>query len=149
MISPSLCRRKDGPCRAKTCLRAYADSEGPDQHAHPRTLIRAFAVSKHNLWILQDGSMESKCPDETFKQLQDDVHPHILRMLEALVRFSRPICTYYIFKQRNYNSRNTSASAVVMFFFCFFFFFFFLFSIYWSHQSNYFFNFFCLNHTDF
>ena len=28
----------------KTCVRAYADSEGPDQTAHPRSLIRAFAV---------------------------------------------------------------------------------------------------------
>ena len=26
------------------CLRAYADSEGPDQTAHPRSLIRAFTV---------------------------------------------------------------------------------------------------------
>ena len=27
-------------------VRAYADSEGPDQLAHPRSLIRAFAVRK-------------------------------------------------------------------------------------------------------
>ena len=31
---------------AKTSLQAYADSEGPDQPAHPRSLIRAFAVRK-------------------------------------------------------------------------------------------------------
>ena len=28
-----------GPRHAKTCLRAYADSKGPDQPAHPRSLI--------------------------------------------------------------------------------------------------------------
>ena len=33
-----------GPRHAKTCLRAYADSEGPDQTAHPRSMLRAFAV---------------------------------------------------------------------------------------------------------
>ena len=32
------------PCLAKTCPQAYADSEGPDQTAHPRILIRAFSV---------------------------------------------------------------------------------------------------------
>ena len=48
-IWPKLCwkRRKwpsYRPCHAKTCLRAYANSEGPDQTAHPRSLIRAFTV---------------------------------------------------------------------------------------------------------
>ena len=33
-----------GPHHAKMYLRAYADNEGPDQTAHPRSLIRAFAV---------------------------------------------------------------------------------------------------------
>ena len=33
-----------GPRRARTCLRVYADIEGPDQPAHPRSLIRAFHV---------------------------------------------------------------------------------------------------------
>ena len=28
----------------KTCLRAYADSEGSDQSAHPRSLVRVFTV---------------------------------------------------------------------------------------------------------
>ena len=37
---------------AKTCLRACADSEDPDQPAHPRSLIRAFDVRKQNNWIL-------------------------------------------------------------------------------------------------
>ena len=32
------------PCHTKTCLRAYAESEDPDQPAHPRSLIRAFIV---------------------------------------------------------------------------------------------------------
>ena len=39
------------PCHAKTCLRLYAESEGPDQPAHPRSLIRAFAVRKQKHWI--------------------------------------------------------------------------------------------------
>ena len=37
-----------GSSHGKTCLRAYADSEGPDQTAHPRSLIRAFAVRLKN-----------------------------------------------------------------------------------------------------
>ena len=33
------------PWQAKMCLQLYAvDSEGPDQPAHPRSLVRAFAV---------------------------------------------------------------------------------------------------------
>ena len=43
---------------------AYADSEGPDQTALKRSLIRAFAVCQ-NLWIDYNESMESKRPDET------------------------------------------------------------------------------------
>ena len=31
-----------GPCHAKTRLRVYADSKGPDQPAHARNLIRTF-----------------------------------------------------------------------------------------------------------
>ena len=71
---------------AKTCLRAYADSEGPDQPAHSHSLIRAFVVRKQNHWLLQNVSMESKCLDETV-YVQDDVNPHILRMLEATGSF--------------------------------------------------------------
>ena len=56
-----------GPRHAKTCLSAYADSEGPDQPAHPHILIRAFAVRKQNHWILKNISMENKCPDETLR----------------------------------------------------------------------------------
>ena len=33
-----------GPPHAKTCFGAYADSEAPDQPAHPGSLIRAFNV---------------------------------------------------------------------------------------------------------
>ena len=40
------------PRHAKMSLRAYANSEGPDQPAHPRSLIRAFATRKQNHWIL-------------------------------------------------------------------------------------------------
>ena len=50
-----------GPRHAKTCLRAYADSEGPDNPSHPHGLIRAFAVRCQN----QNVSMESKCPEDT------------------------------------------------------------------------------------
>ena len=38
-----------GPSHAKTCLRAYAESGGPDQPAHPRSLIRAFTVRLESL----------------------------------------------------------------------------------------------------
>ena len=53
--------------QAKTCILAYADSEGPDQTAHPRSLIWAFAVRKHNPWMLKNVSMETKYPDETLR----------------------------------------------------------------------------------
>ena len=35
---------QSGPHHGKTCLWAYMDREGPDQPAHMRRLIRAFAV---------------------------------------------------------------------------------------------------------
>ena len=34
-----------------TCLRPYADSEGPDQHAYP-SLIKTLAVRKQNHLVL-------------------------------------------------------------------------------------------------
>ena len=37
----------DGPRHVKTCLRVYADSEGPDQR-----LTRTFTVHKQNNWLL-------------------------------------------------------------------------------------------------
>ena len=33
-----------GPRYINKCLRAYADSEAPDQPAHPRSLIKTFTV---------------------------------------------------------------------------------------------------------
>ena len=51
----------------KMCLRADAESEGLDQSAHPRSLIRAFTVRKQNHWILYNVSMERKCLDETLR----------------------------------------------------------------------------------
>ena len=56
-----------GSRHAKTCLRACADSEGPDQTAHSRSLIWAFPVHKPNHWILQNLWMESKCLDDTLR----------------------------------------------------------------------------------
>ena len=40
------------PRHTETCLRAYSDSEGPDQTAHPRSLIWGFAVRRQNHLIL-------------------------------------------------------------------------------------------------
>ena len=40
------------PRQAKTCLRAYADSKGPNQPAHPHSLITAFTVRLQNRRIL-------------------------------------------------------------------------------------------------
>ena len=44
----------NGPRHAKTFLRAYAGSEGPDQPGHSRSLIRAFPIraiwSGHSMW---------------------------------------------------------------------------------------------------
>ena len=58
--------KSKGPCHAKMCHRAYADSECPDQTAHARSLIWA-AVHKQNHWILRHVSMESKCLNETLR----------------------------------------------------------------------------------
>ena len=44
-----------GTHHAKTDCRTYADSEGPDQPEHPRSLIRAFAVCKQNYLILKNA----------------------------------------------------------------------------------------------
>ena len=62
------------------------DTEGPDQPAHLRRLILAFAVRKQNHWILYDVKIENKYPDET-AHVQDDGNPHILRMLEDTFSF--------------------------------------------------------------
>ena len=44
----------------RNILRAYADREGPDQTAHPRSLIRALTVGIQNHYILQNFRVESK-----------------------------------------------------------------------------------------
>ena len=54
-----------GPRHVKACLRAYADSEGPDHPAHPHSLIRIFTVRQQNHWTLQNVWIESKSPDDT------------------------------------------------------------------------------------
>ena len=54
------------------------------------SLIRAFSVRKQNHCVLQNVSMESKGPDETV-HVQDDVNPHILRMLEGTFSKTRSI----------------------------------------------------------
>ena len=33
-----------GPGREKTCLRGVANNKGPDQPAHPRSLISTFVI---------------------------------------------------------------------------------------------------------
>ena len=53
------------PGHAKMYLRASVDSKGPDQPAHPHSLIRAFAVCSQDNGILINASVEAKCPYET------------------------------------------------------------------------------------
>ena len=55
------------PRHAQKGLRACADNRGPDQPAHPRSLIRALTASLQNHWILQNVWMESKDPDDTLR----------------------------------------------------------------------------------
>ena len=75
-----MCLLYYGPRHAKTCLWVYADSEGPDQPAHLRSLIRAFTVRKQNHWILQNGEHKSEW---CFAHVQYDLNPHILRIFEG------------------------------------------------------------------
>ena len=72
------------PC--ETCLRAYADREGPDQTSHPRSLIKAFAVHKEKHLILKNVSVESKCSDDISHE-QDNVNRHILRLFKGTFSF--------------------------------------------------------------
>ena len=46
--------RLNGSNHAEACLRAYADSKGPDQPAHSRSLIRAFTFRQKNRRKLQN-----------------------------------------------------------------------------------------------
>ena len=64
IITVSLISSLVNVSRAKTCLRVYADSKGPDQTAH---LIRAFAICEQNHLTLLDVSKESKCPNEALQ----------------------------------------------------------------------------------
>ena len=46
---------------------AYANSEGPDQPANLRSLIRAFTVRQQNDRSLPNVLMESEGPDDTLR----------------------------------------------------------------------------------
>ena len=70
--------------KRKCAFGARADSEGPDQTARKRSLIRAFAVRCQNHCILY------KDPDD-IAHAQDDVNPHILRILDGIFRLTRSI----------------------------------------------------------
>ena len=79
----------DEPSRAKTCLRAYADSEGPDQPAHPSSQIRSEQSDQgprcpltEALDITESMNNEQR-PGWYLAHAQDDLHPFILRMLKG------------------------------------------------------------------
>ena len=55
----------EGPHHAKTCLLAYADSEDPDQTAHPRSLISGPSLSANRIIGYKMYKMENKGPDDT------------------------------------------------------------------------------------
>ena len=55
-------------------LQLYADSEGPDQPAHPRSLIKEALDNVE--------SVESKRPDDTLRMRGVNLNLFILRMLE-------------------------------------------------------------------
>ena len=57
----------NGSRQANMCLQAIADSEGPDQTARMRSLIRAFTVCEQNHWLLQNVWMDSKGSDDTLR----------------------------------------------------------------------------------
>ena len=78
----------------KKCLRAYADSEGPDQPAHSRRLIWAFAVRLQNYSTLHNVSI----PGCDFEHVQDDVYPHILCMLEGTFSLDAGQLSYLLFR---------------------------------------------------
>ena len=67
---------------AKTCLRACADKEGPDQPAHSRSLIRTFSVrNRINRYYKICEWRERR--GLYFAHAQDDVDPGILRRFEG------------------------------------------------------------------
>ena len=72
--------QSSGPRHAKTCLRAYADSEGLD---HLRSLIRVFTARQQNHRILQECMNGEQSPGWYFAHSQDDLNPRILRIFEG------------------------------------------------------------------
>ena len=71
-----------GPRHAKKCLRAYADSEGPDKTARMRSLIRAFTVRQKSLDTTGCMNAEQR-PGWYFVHAQYDLNMHILRMFKV------------------------------------------------------------------
>ena len=77
----------DGPCHAKTCFRAYADSEGPDQSAHPRRLIRTFTARLWRHWVLKNITKYSEIDQTIYPRwlivictvciYREDTFPHV------------------------------------------------------------------------
>ena len=91
----------NGPRHAKTYLRAYAGSEGPDQPAHPRSLIWAFHCPLTWLNII----------DYRMYQFRENVRIRlcacagwigicILHMFECPFSLGRPRCMFAIFPFR-------------------------------------------------
>ena len=46
-------------------LRAYVDTECPDQPAYLHSLIKAFTIHQQNHWRIQNVGMEVRGPDDT------------------------------------------------------------------------------------
>ena len=49
----------------KTCLWAYTDSEGPDQSAHPHSLIKPFTFRLQSHLVLYNITEYNNVPDQT------------------------------------------------------------------------------------
>ena len=62
---PGLCCLHMGRVKWKSAFGVCADSEGPDQTAQLRSLIRAFTVCEQNCLTLQHVYMANKCQHET------------------------------------------------------------------------------------
>ena len=60
-----------------------ANTEGPDQPKHPRSLIRAFAVRRESLVLYIECFNGEQMPGLDFTHGKDDVNPQILRMFEG------------------------------------------------------------------
>ena len=56
-----------------------ADREGPDQPAHPYSLIRTFTVHLQNHWILQYVWLKSNGPDDTLHMCRNLHSVHVWR----------------------------------------------------------------------